>query len=87
MGVVKNLMVRIGGDASGVAKSMKTAKSATADAKGSIKKSVEDTKKAIYGSFYASGKSVKDYSAAIAKAKEDHRNATQSAQILSDKIS
>lgn len=87
MGVVKNLMVRIGGDASGVAKSMKTAKSATSDAKTDIKKSMEDTKKAIYGSFYTSGKSVKDYSTAIAKTRQDHRNATQGAQLLSDKIS
>lgn len=80
-------MVRIGGDASGVAKTMKTAKRATSDAKSDIKKSVEDTKKAIYGSFYTSGKSVKDYSAAIAKTRQDHRNATQGAQMLSDKIS
>ena len=87
MGVIKNLWVRIGGDARGVVNCMKAAKKATNNAKESIKKSVENTKKVIYGSFYSSGKSIREYSTSISKTKENHKVAAQNAVRLKEEIS
>lgn len=86
MGVVKNLMVRIVADASGIVSGMKRARSATSQATGSIKESVSGMRKSVKGSFGEARMSVREYSEYVAKTKENHTIAAQNVERLTDKI-
>lgn len=86
MGAVKNLFVRIGGDASGAVNSFKNASKAAGSAKENIKKSSADTKRSIRDGFASSTPSIKAYTATIARTKEAHQAAVQNVERLSDKI-
>ena len=86
MGVVKNLMVRIVGDASGIVKAMKNAGSATSKASEKIKNSSANMKRSVKDSFSGSRMSVRQYSEYVAKTKQDHETATQNVERLSDKV-
>ena len=85
MGVVKNLMVRFGSDVSGLIRGMKTAEKSTVHATGGIKRSTAEMRKSVKEAFSNSRMSVREYSAYVAKTKQDHAVATQSAERLADK--
>lgn len=86
MGAVKNLFVRIGGDASGAVNSFKNASKAAGSAKENIKKASADTKRSIRDGFASSTPSIKEYMATVARTKEAHQAAVQNVGRLSDKI-
>ena len=86
MGVVKNLMVRIGADVRGVVNGMKSARSATSQASDGIKKSTKEVKRSIIDGFTSPVKAVKEYSTAVAETKEKHQTATQNVEVLTDKV-
>lgn len=87
MGAVRNLFVRIGGDASGAVKSFKDASSAGANAEKSIKKSSAETKRSIRETFTSSVPSIKEYTAQVTQTKTVHQTATQNVSRLKDEIS
>lgn len=87
MGVIKNLWVRIGGDATGAVKSFKSASTAGANAKESIKRSSAETKRSIRETFASSVPSIKKYKEEVAQTKSAHQTATQNVDRLKDKIS
>lgn len=87
MGVVKNLMVRIGANVSGVVKGMKNASNAAGQAKDSIKKSSTSIKQTVAGCFTGAGQSVRNYTETISKTKQAHQVAQQNVGRLTDRIS
>ena len=87
MGVIKNLWVRIGGDATGAVKSFRNASTAGANAKESIKKSSAETKRSIRETFASSVPSIKKYKEEVVQTKSAHQAATQNVDRLKDKIS
>lgn len=87
MGAVRNLFVRIGGDASGAVKGFKDASHAGANAEKNIKKSTAQTKRSIREAFASSVPSIKEYTAQIAQTKSTHQTATQNVNRLKDEIS
>ena len=86
MGAVRNLFVRIGGDASGAVKGFKDASRAGANAEKSIKKTSAQTKKSIRETFASSVPSIKEYTAQIAQTKSAHQTASQNVTRLEDEI-
>lgn len=86
MGVIKNLWVRIGGDATGAVKSFKSASSAGNSAKESIKRSSAETKRSIRDMFTSAAPSIKEYTATVSRTKEAHQTAVQNISRLSDQI-
>lgn len=86
MGAVRNLFVRIGGDASGAVKGFKDASRAGANAEKSIKKSSAQTKRSIRETFASSVPSIKEYTAQIAQTKSAHQTASQNVSRLEDEI-
>lgn len=87
MGAVRNLFVRIGGDASGAVRGFKDASRAGANAEKSIKKSSAQTKRSIRETFASSVPSIKEYTAQIAQTKSAHQTASQNVSRLEDEIS
>ena len=87
MGAVRNLFVRIGGDASGAVRGFKDASRAGSNAEKSIKKSTAQTKQSIRETFASSVPSIKEYTAQIAQTKGAHQTATQNVSRLEDEIS
>ena len=87
MGAVRNLFVRIGGDASGAVRGFKDASRAGASAEKSIKKSTAQTKQSIRETFASSVPSIKEYTAQIAQTKSTHQTAAQNVNRLKDEIS
>lgn len=86
MGAVRNLFVRIGGDASGAVRGFKDASRAGASAQKSIKKSSAQTKQSIREAFASSVPSIKEYTAQIAQTKSAHQTASQNVSRLEDEI-
>lgn len=86
MGVVKNLLVRIGADARGLVKGMNTAGNTTSRTAGKIKSSTGSMKKSVVSCFAETRRSVREYSSYVAKTKQDHKVAIQSVERLKDKI-
>ena len=86
MGAVRNLFVRIGGDASGAVRGFKDASRAGANAEKSIKKSSAQTKRSIRETFASSVPSIKEYTAQIAQAKSVHQTETQNVGRLRDQV-
>lgn len=86
MGAVRNLFVRIGGDASGAVRGFKDASRAGANAEKSIKKSSAQTKRSIRETFASSVPSIKEYTAQIAQTKSAHQTASQNVSRLEDEI-
>lgn len=86
MGVVKNLMVRVGADTSGVAKGMKSASSATSQARDSIRKSTTNIKQAVNNGFGGAGGAIRQYAQTVKRTKQAHREAQQNATLLRDKV-
>ena len=86
MGAVRNLFVRIGGDASGAVKGFKDASRAGANAEKSIKKTSAQTKKSIRETFASSVPSIKEYTAQITQTKSAHQTASQNVNRLEDEI-
>lgn len=86
MGAVRNLFVRIGGDASGAVRGFKDASRAGANAEKSIKKSSAQTKRSIRETFASSVPSIKEYMAQIAQTKSAHQTASQNVSRLEDEI-
>lgn len=86
MGVVKNLMVRVGADVRGVVNGMKNARSATAKAKDDIKKSTKETKRSIIDSFTSPVKAVKEYTTTVTETRAKHQAASQNVGILTEKV-
>lgn len=86
MGVIKNLMVRIGADARGFLSGMRNAANATSSVSQTINKHMSNTKRVTSSSFASSKMSLKEYTAAISQHTQHYRDATQGADRLSDKI-
>lgn len=86
MGVVKNLMVRVGADVRGVVSGMKSARSATAQASDGIKKSGKETKRSIVDAFTAPAKAVKEYTTTVTETRAKHQAASQNVEVLTDKL-
>lgn len=86
MGAVKNLFVRIGGDASGSVKAFKDASRAGSNAQKSIKKSAAGSRQSIREAFSASVPTIKQYTAQMARTKQAHQVATQNVGRLQDKV-
>ena len=86
MGVVKNLMVRVGADVRSLISGMKAAGSATGSTAQKMKVASVEMRKSIKDSFSTSRMSVKEYSAYVEKTKQDHAVATQSAKKLTEEI-
>lgn len=86
MGVIKNLMVRIGADARGYLSGMRNAANATSSVSQTVNKHTSTMKKAVANSFSSSRMSVKEYVAAVSQTKEKHAVAVQNAERLSDRI-
>ena len=86
MGAVRNLFVRIGGDASGAVRGFKDASRAGANAEKSIKKSSAQTKRSIRETFASSVPSIKEYTAQIAQTKSAHQTASQNVSRLENEI-
>ena len=86
MGVIKNLMVRIGADARGYLSGMRNAANATSSVSQTVNKHTSTMKKAVASSFSSSRMSVKEYVAAVSQTKEKHAVAVQNAERLSDRI-
>lgn len=87
MGVVKNLMVRIGADVRGFLGGMKSAANTTSTVSQTVNKHTSSIKKAVTSSFSSSKMTVREYAAAISKTKENYTVAAQNTERLSDKIS
>lgn len=87
MGAVRNLFVRIGGDASGAVKGFKDASRAGANAEKSIKKTSAQTKRSIRETFASSVPSIKEYTAQVTQTKTAHQTASQNVARLKDEIS
>lgn len=87
MGAVRNLFVRIGGDASGAVKGFKDASNAGASAEKSIKRSSAQTKKSIREAFASSVPSIREYTAQVTQTKSAHQTASQNVSRLKDEIS
>lgn len=86
MGAVKNLFVRIGGDASGSVKAFKDASRAGSNAQKSIEKSAAGSRQSIREAFSASVPTIKQYTAQMARTKQTHQLATQNVGRLQDKV-
>ena len=86
MGVVKNLMVRVGADVRGVVNGMKSARSATAQASDGIKKSGKETKRSIIDAFTAPAKAVKEYTTTVTETRAKHQATSQNVEVLTDKL-
>lgn len=86
MAVIKNLMVRIVTNASSLVNGMKTAKTSTEKTTGSIKAATSGMRKNVKESFSAAGMSVREYSAYVAKTRQDHTVAGKNVERLKDKL-
>lgn len=86
MGVVKNLMVRVGADVRGVVNGMKSARSATAKASDGIKKSSKETKQSIIDAFTAPAKAVREYTTTVTETRAKHQAESQNVEVLKDKL-
>ena len=87
MGVVKNLMVRIGADVRGVVGGMKTAYQSTRQATSQIKAATADMKRSVKDSFSGSRMSIREYKETIAGVKASQNAAMQNAERLQEKLS
>lgn len=86
MGVVKNLMVRIGANVTGVVQGMRAASSATSQAKDSIQKSTKNIKQAVSSGFSGVMNSVAAYSETLENTRQAHEVAKQNVGRLKDKL-
>ena len=86
MGVIKNLMVRIGADARGYIGAIKNAKSVTKQASENIGKNTASIKQVVSGSFSDSRMSMKDYLATVEETNQKYTTATQETERLKDKL-
>ena len=86
MGVVKNLMVRIGADVSGVVGGMKAAYSATRQASSQIKTATAGMKQSVKDSFSGSRMSIREYKEAVSGLKTSQNAAVQNAERLQEKL-
>lgn len=86
MGVVKNLMVRVGADVRGFTSGMKTASNATKETKENIQKNTNSIKKIVSGSFRGVGSAIETYSESIKNTRQTHEVAKQNVTRLSDQV-
>ena len=86
MGVIKNLMVRIGADARAFRSGMKDAANTTASTSQAVSKHAGSMKKKVADCFDSSRMSVKEYTETISRGKESYSVATKNAEKLSDKV-
>lgn len=86
MAVVKNLMVRIGADASGIVKGMKDAWKSTWVSSDKIKQATSGSSKAVGDACKNSNLSLRSYTAQVKKLKVDHAAAVESVAIYGDKL-
>lgn len=86
MGVVKNLMVRIGADVRGVVGGMKTAYQSTRQATSQIKNATADMKRSVKDSFSGSRVSIREYKETVASVKASQNAAIQNTERLQEKL-
>lgn len=86
MGVVKNLMVRIGADVRGIVGGMKTAYSATRQATSQIKDATAGMKQSVKDSFSGSRISIREYTETVSRLKASHNTAIQNTERLQEKL-
>lgn len=86
MGVIKNLMVRIGADVRGYTGGMKNAANTTSSTSQTVNKHMSNMKKTVTNSFTNIGTAIKEHSAAVSRTKEDYAVTIQNADRLSDRV-
>lgn len=86
MGVVKNLMVRIGANVGGMVTGMKKASSATKEARDSINRNTTNIKKTVSDSFGGTKNAVRSYSETVKSTRQAHEVAKQNVTRLADKV-
>ena len=86
MGVVKNLMIRIGADVRGVVGGMKTAYTSTRQATSQIRNATAGMKRSVKDSFSGSRSSIREYTEAVSKLKTAHNTAAQNTERLQGKL-
>lgn len=86
MGVVKNLMVRIGADVRGIVGGMKTAYNSTRQATSQIRNATAGMKQSVKDSFSGSRISIREYKEAVSNLKAAHNTAAQNTERLQDKL-
>lgn len=86
MGVVKNLMVRIGADVRGVVSGMKTAYSSTRQATSQIRSVTAGMKQSVKDSFSGSRVSIREYWETMDRLKVSHQTEIQNTERLQDKL-
>lgn len=86
MGVIKNLMVRIGADVREFRRGMKDASGVTVSTSQTVSKQMSNMKKNVADKLSSSRLSIREYTAAISQTKEKYTVATQNVERLSDKL-
>ena len=86
MGVIKNLMVRIGADARGYVGAIKNARSVTKQASENIGKNTTSIKQAVANGFAGSQMSMKEYLSLVDSFSQKYTDATQNKERLKDKL-
>ena len=86
MGVVKNLMIRIGADVRGVVGGMKTAYNSTRQATSQIRSATAGMKQSVKDSFSGSRMSIREYTETVSNLKTAHNTAAQNTERLQAKL-
>lgn len=86
MAVVKNLMIRIGADTSGIVKGMKDAWKSTWVSSDKIKQATSSSSKAVAGVCKNAGASMRSYTAQVKKLKADHAAAMDGVKVYGDEL-
>ncbi len=86
MAVVKNLMVRIGADTSGIVKGMKDAWKSTWVSSDKIKQATTSSSKAVADVCKSAGASMRSYTAQVKKLKADHAAAMDGVKVYGDEL-
>lgn len=86
MAVVKNLMVRIGADTSGIVKGMKDAWKSTWVSSDKIKQATTSSSKAVADVCKSAGASMRAYTAQVKKLKVDHAAAMDGVKVYGDEL-
>lgn len=86
MGVIKNLMVRIGVDVRAFREGMRSAASVTNETSNTVNKHSSGIRKAVANSFSATKTAIKEHLAAVSQTKEAYTVARQNSERLASKL-
>lgn len=86
MGVIKNLMVRIGADIRGYRSGMKDAANATSTTSQKINQHTSSMKKSVGSTFSTICSTIDEYTTTVERTKEKYNTVTQNTERLADKV-